>query len=50
MVKLVIKKGDEAQFLFETTFESVVEEALKTICNIYNGRLKIQRLCSGTLF
>ena len=48
MVKLVIKKGDETQFLFESTVDTNVEEALKAICNIYNGRLKIQRLCSGS--
>jgi hypothetical protein len=47
MVKLLIKKGDEVQFLFETTIDTIVEEALKVICNIYNGRLKIQRLCAG---
>ena len=49
MVKLHIKKGDESQFLFETTIEASVEETLKLICNIYNGRLKIQRLCAGKL-
>lgn len=46
MVKLSIKKGDEPQFLFETTVNANVEEELKVICNIYNGRLKIERLCA----
>ncbi len=46
MVKLHIKKGDDSQFLFETTTVSNVEETLKIICNIYNGRLKVDRLCS----
>jgi cilia- and flagella-associated protein 298 len=46
MVKLHIKKGDESQFLYETSVESGVEETLKSVCNIYNGRLKIDRLCS----
>lgn len=49
MVKLHIKKGDESQFLFETTADTGVEEAMKAICNIYNGRLKVQRLCYGIL-
>jgi hypothetical protein len=46
MVKLHVKKGDESQFLYETSIESNVEQELKIICNIYNGRLKIDRLCS----
>lgn len=44
MVKLHIKKGDDSQFLFETTVDSDVSECLKSVCNIYNGRLKIDRL------
>jgi hypothetical protein len=47
MVKLHVKKGEDSQFLFETTTDTSVEDALKSICNIYNGRLKISRLCSG---
>ncbi|CAF0861911.1 unnamed protein product [Brachionus calyciflorus] len=50
MVKLHIKKGDESQFLFETTVESPVEECVKAVCNIFNGRLKIQRLCTEIEF
>jgi len=46
MVKLHIKKGDESQFLYETTVQANVEDEIKIICNIYNGRLKIDRLCS----
>lgn len=46
MVKLHIKKGDESQFLFETTTEQSVDEMLQIVCNIYNGRLKVERLCS----
>ena len=41
-----IKKGDESQFLYETTVQANVEDEIKIICNIYNGRLKIDRLCS----
>ena len=46
MVKLHVKKGEESQFLFETTVEQNVYECLKQICNIYNGRLKVDRLCT----
>lgn len=46
MVKLHIKKGDESQFQFETSLEQSVDECLKVVCNIYNGRLKVDRLCS----
>jgi cilia- and flagella-associated protein 298 len=46
MVKLHVKKGEDSQFLYETSVESGVEETLKCVCNIYNGRLKIDRLCS----
>lgn len=46
MVKLVIKKGDEAQFLYETTVDTPVDEALADISAIYNGRLKVHRLCA----
>lgn len=47
MVKLVVKKGDEAQFLYETTVDAPVDDTLAEICAIYNGRLKVQRLCAG---
>lgn len=50
MVKLHIKKGDESQFLFETTVEASVEETLKAVCNIFNGRLKINRIISEIEF
>ena len=46
MVKLNIKKGDDAQFLYETTLDQTVEDCLKAVCNIFNGRLKVERLCS----
>ena len=47
MVKLTIKKGDEAQFLYETTVQMSVEDLMKEIMPIYNGRLKIDRIGSG---
>ncbi|GLV35814.1 uncharacterized protein CBL_01034 [Carabus blaptoides fortunei] len=58
MVLIHIKKGDESQFLYETSKETVVEGVLTSVVAIYNGRLKIQRICSeldelaqhGTMF
>jgi len=50
MVKLHIKKGDESQFLFETSVETSVPDCLKQVCNIYNGRLKVERICSEVEF
>ncbi|CAC5424519.1 Cilia- and flagella-associated protein 298,Cilia-and flagella-associated protein 298-A,Cilia- and flagella-associated protein 298-B [Mytilus coruscus] len=46
MVKLHIKKGDESQFLYETTVEMPVDDLAKDVSAIYNGRLKVQRLCA----
>jgi hypothetical protein len=50
MVKLHVKRGDESQFLFETTVEQTVTDCLKQICNIFNGRLKVGRLCTEIEF
>ena len=47
MVRLVIKKGDEAQFLIETTVQIPVDELMQLVVPIYNGRLKVDRLCGG---
>ncbi|XP_060067468.1 cilia- and flagella-associated protein 298-A-like [Ylistrum balloti] len=46
MVKLHVKKADESQFLYETTVEMPVDDLLKDLTAIYNGRLKIQRICA----
>jgi len=46
MVKLHIKKGDESQFLYETTVSIGIDELMTNITAIYNGRLKVQRLCA----
>ncbi|XP_061177350.1 cilia- and flagella-associated protein 298-like [Saccostrea echinata] len=46
MVKLHIKKGDESQFLYDTTVEQPIDELLKDIVAIHNGRLKVQRICA----
>ena len=50
MVKLHIKKGDESQFLYETIVDSPVDAVTEEVATIYNGRLKIQRICAGTIF
>lgn len=47
MVKLHIKKGDESQFLFEASVNDSVEDITITVTAIYNGKLKISRICSG---
>ncbi len=47
MVKLHIKRGDESQFLCETTVEVPVAELLVQLVRLYNGRHKVDRLCQG---
>jgi len=49
MVKLHIKKGDDSQFLCETTIGILVDELLANVVAVYNGRLKVQRICAGLL-
>ncbi|XP_013778146.1 UPF0769 protein C21orf59-like isoform X2 [Limulus polyphemus] len=46
MVKLHIKKGNESQFLHETTVDVEISELLKDVVAIYNGRLKVGRICT----
>uniref|UniRef100_A0A1B6MUW1 Cilia- and flagella-associated protein 298 n=1 Tax=Graphocephala atropunctata TaxID=36148 RepID=A0A1B6MUW1_9HEMI len=46
MVKLHVKKGDENQFLYETTVTEAVDDVTLAVTAIYNGRLKINRICS----
>ncbi|KAG5895828.1 hypothetical protein JTB14_038259 [Gonioctena quinquepunctata] len=58
MVIVHIKHKDASQFLFETTLNTPVNDLVKAVIAIYNGRLKIERICSeieelskhGTLF
>ncbi|XP_035736986.1 cilia- and flagella-associated protein 298-like isoform X3 [Vespa mandarinia] len=45
MVRLHVKKGDESQFLYETHVNAMVEDVLYEVTIIYNGRLKILRIC-----
>lgn len=48
MVILNIKRGDEYQFLYETSLDTKVEKVQQEVLVIFNGRLKISRICSGT--
>lgn len=47
MVQLHIKKEDESQFLYKTSVNSSVDECYESVFMIYNGRLKISRICNG---
>ncbi|KAM4701376.1 cilia- and flagella-associated protein 298-A isoform 1-T1 [Discoglossus pictus] len=46
MVRLHVKRGEESQFLFDTTVNVPVDELVKEISAIYNGRLKVDRIIS----
>ncbi|XP_072946480.1 cilia- and flagella-associated protein 298-A [Epargyreus clarus] len=45
MVILHVKRGDENQFLYETSVDKSVDEVVKDIVAIFNGRLKVTRIC-----
>lgn len=47
MVVLHVKRGDESQFLLQAPGSSELEELTAQVTRIYNGRLKVQRLCTG---
>lgn len=49
MVLLHVKRGDESQFLLETTSSISIEDLTQEVAKIYNGRLKVQRVCAGTI-
>lgn len=46
MVILRVKHNDQDQFLFETNLQASVEEVATKVTSIYNGRLKVHRICS----
>lgn len=50
MVLLHIKRGETSQFLYETTNSIEVGKLAQEIVAIYNGRLKIRRICAGLVF
>jgi len=45
MVKILIKSGEQAQFLYETSVETPMEDVTEGVTEIYNGRLKVDRIC-----
>lgn len=45
MVLLVVKRGDEAKFLVETALTTRLESLLMDIVSIFNGQLKVHRIC-----
>ncbi|KAF7994078.1 hypothetical protein HCN44_011347 [Aphidius gifuensis] len=45
MVRLHIKKGDESQFLYDTSVDALVDDVINDVTFIYNGRLKVSRIC-----
>ena len=49
MVKIHIKKGDESQFLVDVTAQISMDDLLQQIIPVYNGRLKVTRICAGEI-
>lgn len=47
MVVLHVKRGDESQFLLQAPGSTELEELTVQVTRVYNGRLKVQRLCTG---
>ncbi|KAI4462684.1 protein c21orf59 [Holotrichia oblita] len=45
MVVIHVKNKDQSQFLYETSLNTTVEELAVNLAAIYNGRLKIDRIC-----
>ncbi|KAL0994905.1 hypothetical protein UPYG_G00129070 [Umbra pygmaea] len=46
MVQLHVKRGEESQFLFNTTVDAPLETLSEQIATVYNARLKVDRICS----
>ncbi|XP_059133675.1 cilia- and flagella-associated protein 298 [Peromyscus eremicus] len=46
MVVLHVKRGDESQFLLQAPGSTELEELTAQVTRVYNGRLKVQRLCT----
>ncbi|XP_014280066.1 cilia- and flagella-associated protein 298 [Halyomorpha halys] len=45
MVILHVKKADESQFLFNVSVEEDMDKVIAEVTDLYNGRLKVSRLC-----
>ena len=46
MVIITVKSGAEAQFLFETPAQTSIEDCRDKIRDIYNARLKVERVAT----
>ncbi|XP_036451781.1 cilia- and flagella-associated protein 298 [Colossoma macropomum] len=46
MVQIHVKRGEESQFLLSTTVDESVGTLVRRVTEIYNGRLKVDRICS----
>lgn len=46
MVRLLIKRGDEVQFLYETHTSEKIDNLVTEVTSIFNGRLKVNRIIS----
>lgn len=46
MVRLHIKRGDQNQFLYETKLPTTIIQLIGELVTIFNGRLKIFRICA----
>ncbi|XP_014242590.1 UPF0769 protein C21orf59 homolog isoform X3 [Cimex lectularius] len=46
MVVMHVKVGDESQFLFNTSVSCKTSDIINDVAIIYNGRLKVSRICS----
>lgn len=46
MVVLHVKRGDESQFLLQAPGNAELEELTAQVARVYNGRLKVHRLCT----
>lgn len=46
MVLIHVKRHDQSQFLHEASLSTPVDELVKKVTTIYNGRLKVERICS----
>ncbi|XP_059613575.1 cilia- and flagella-associated protein 298 isoform X2 [Phlebotomus argentipes] len=45
MVRLHVKRGEENLFIYETLVTEKVEDVLRGVLPIFNGRLKVGRIC-----
>ena len=46
MVRLHVKKGDDDLFLYDTAADTPINDLIRQICRIHNGRLKVFRMAA----